>query len=1656
MNSQASPAKRTALILVAASLVLSPLLTVLPGPAHAQDAPGCSQQMKDFPIFIHDIVISKGSADPESVITQDGAVFVEKGDRLNFRIHLMNRIEPTFTVACLPNHDLGSVRVRVSYPLRNLDGFDMGETCDLTQQGSTCSNIREEVQVPEGSSVPDGEHRLRFVAGYGSPFTPLAGAERILVVGQKPDLSPQTLVWTVPESVNDRSTRYGTTELSEFEVAVRNGGTYPNWNPNGGIVFWSRSGFDRPTDTDEAPDQTLTNEQAYTTTAPNLPACLADPTAPAGSDAAAFRRDRQISSSWNTAIDGSTSTNPVTGDTTGPMICSYKRGDRLRMPFAYSVSRKDTGIQVDEGEDLSWAVPSSNWDKPDSVIHGTTMDFTITLFDLIGKAGDYELEVVVDRDADDVGYTPEPTEDDNDIKEEIEVRGVDLQLVKPNIVVAGAGGTGGCGVSPVIGPENGPCPAGSEIILSNLKYRNAGDEDLPSEATNRKWKAAIWLRQGQGEWAIAETSGGKAVVEVPRVHLPGENEQDLWASNVVLPSAASGGVHEIQVRLDHPGNYEGESPPRPLFGPDGIEGTVAETRDSFACPATEGDTNQVWCITLFFNDTTVPEISALDARSDFLLTPDEGEPDIVVLEGRTVTFNATVSDNSLETVEALITLPNGTVVNETMTLENATTQNWTLTKKLVGAVGDHIFRVRAADTFNHSAVSDAGIDFAVREWPKAVDISLLRVNGETDFLNSAPTYQGTAATPKNTWRIEASITQDGRSNAFDRDGKNLTLHHPNGTLMHTLPLDFEVVCDLENAVTGAISQSNVRGEACEADEGEQSPGNPTQVVRNKRPLWFADNTCTSGTDQCAQWKPVKLGWVGEFGMNITVVDAYGRNRSVGPQVPPVLQDKDGPPTVTAPSLSPVAADPGTKVRTSAEVKDALLVKSVALRVTKPDGTTEDLPMRFTTPLDSSTQNGTWTGVFDTGAFKHLDQAGTYATAIVATDFADTETVRKVGQSGEFFRLNDTDTPEIRQLVTVPPEAQEENGPVTWELEVVDSTAVKPPKLTVIRPASGTKTFTMDLDEETGRWTYNLTADPADVGTWTYTVEVEDYSGKLGTATGQIRVERNLAPQAINWKPDTKVGETIWGRAQPTIQVDMVDFGSGVQFDSLKMTVNGAKVNPQTEEIAHGWRLTYTVPSSQTFADGEVVEVGVEAMDNSDPTPLKTSNLKYQFKVDAKPPTAGLEAKPSLSSEGKRVIGAITDLNMTITDAGAGRGPVEVTVQHLAGTQAVTSEVKTFEKNDPLTFRLQDFERAFQGHGDYRIAMKPTDAVGNVLETPVEQFVLYDKSPPKVQVFAQPGQPREVVFANIEDESSVGSAVVKFRPEGGTEDELPLVLQEGAWTATIPPFPRNTTLTFVVEATDFFGNVGSSVPDSFRAGDAVPTINITSPKPGETISGIVDVKWTASDLEVPASKLTVSLYYSRGSEGFQLIPDAQALPNQGSFRLDTSLLPNGEVTLQAIVFDTTNFGDSKVRVIVRNIHQHFGDIEIDGAREVSGNQVLKPGQEAVFSVVVNSPTSRLWANVSRAGGESVLSIPLEASGQGTWKGTFTAPIELGVYEISLAALTPDGPIQTPAAHTFEVQGDETDGKSFVSEWVILSVLFAAALGVGIVGLAQRWN
>jgi len=697
--------------------------------------------------------------DASTVVTDEAGVFAHAGDELAFDLTIENRV-PVHCEGVYDEESSDELRLAVSYLPEtgtSIDAAPVTLDCKATavessiQPGEVCENA--EVKLPSPAHTPAGEQRVRFVAfdadadddGDGVPDDCLdddrredllsddlegacTGAERVIVVDRRPDVAFDSLSWVEPASEERHTTNVHVDSV--FELSIENAGKYPTWNPNGnrGIdTFWARSSYDQPGDGDLEPDERRDDEQAY--------------------DA---REDRGPVCNW------------VANDEEGLQAveypCSYRRGARLDPGIQHELHRNGPDGPVVESDDhklyLGQEYPTV--DKPDAIAHDdneagadNTETRLIEAVDRFRRAGEFSLSTTIDTGSQDDVPEPAGAEDDNVGHRTIDLAGSDLEIQDPRVSIQTPDGVrASC-------TDANPCPLDSTIQVDPA-FANLGDDEATYADTervlDRTWIGAVYL-DGQ----VARTSdGGHANTTFEQVPETTEGAQALFGDEAtdaydgveIEPTAP--GVHELEIRLDHPDNYEAFAVP-----PESETGFVGERSEDHECASTAHAADNAYCQSLVFVDEGPIEI--LDVGVELA---DTGQPLATIEAGEEVCFTASV-DGAPTNVDVTFEHADGTpaYLDRTDAPDTASLQlepadggpgAYEACERVDGPIGDLVYQARAVGSEDTVVSDDASVEI-VRDLanPNVADVTVEK--------RSLPRAEGNPANQK----VQTTIANDG-------------------------------------------------------------------------------------------------------------------------------------------------------------------------------------------------------------------------------------------------------------------------------------------------------------------------------------------------------------------------------------------------------------------------------------------------------------------------------------------------------------------------------------------------------------------------------------------------------------------------------------------------------------------------------------------------------------------------------------------------------------------------------------------------------------------------------------------------------------------------------------------------------------------------------
>jgi peptidoglycan/xylan/chitin deacetylase (PgdA/CDA1 family) len=340
----------------------------------------------------------------------------------------------------------------------------------------------------------------------------------------------------------------------------------------------------------------------------------------------------------------------------------------------------------------------------------------------------------------------------------------------------------------------------------------------------------------------------------------------------------------------------------------------------------------------------------------------------------------------------------------------------------------------------------------------------------------------------------------------------------------------------------------------------------------------------------------------------------------------------------------------------------------------------------------------------------------------------------------------------------------------------------------------------------------------------------------------------------------------------TVALSATDTESGV--DVIRYTLDGS--DPTAASTA------YTDP----FTVSETTTVKFRAWDNVGNVEGTNSQLVQvaQIVPDTEAPTSSIAC------------------NLSACSSGWYNGPVSVSLAAADGGSGVAAIRYTLDGSDP-TASSPAYANPFIVSTTATVKFRAWDNAGNV-EATKSQLVQVDTTAPTSSITCNGGTcstngwyKLSVNVALSAADSQSGVAVIRYTLDGSTPSA-----SSPAYTA---PFTVSTTTTVKYRAWDNAGNVETTKSQSIRVDLAPPTVAITSPSDGATLTGSVKITAAASDA---GSGVVQVSFYADGS----LIGTARSAPY--TINWNTRKVSIGQHTLWAVAQDVA--GNSQTSASIR--------------------------------------------------------------------------------------------------------------------------------------------
>lgn len=694
---------------------------------------------------------------------------------------------------------------------------------------------------------------------------------------------------------------------------------------------------------------------------------------------------------------------------------------------------------------------------------------------------------------------------------------------------------------------------------------------------------------------------------------------------------------------------------------------------------------------------------------------------------------------------------------------------------------------------------------------------------------------------------------------------------------------------------------------------------------------------------------------GIWNYSVRVTDVAGYTRVING----TLDLEDFLPEIVQWNLSAAEVTPPNTIRVQAEITDDNNeVAGAYLNLTRTapgDGATVNITL---TRRTEDASGGTTRFLYDEnvsvrrGSPTAIGLGGTFNATIHVVD--DVGNWNATGLPGTFV-IKDEDAPQLTAFGAIP-NVLEIGENVTFWANASDATNVTM-KLEIFR-AVGSSELLMDPI---------LIPQPAGSGPWNYTTHLNfsaeavhsfrltaiDSTGRASVpGTGTITVRDNLGPKYDVLSPSFMVDGNRYGPATPRIEVVVRDV-EGVQGSSIEMTVGGLPVDfdllPAPGNI-NGYLVSYAVPASKKFNHRDVVDVALNATDNSSEALL--SQFNFSFVVDDVAPTARLVSiVPSFRDRASDVLNVSLASRFTLAAEDTDGLPTGIPTGGIRyrilgggpGAETVYSG----------PFRINDAAGVYTGPRLYQIQFWAEDDVGNFNRQFNVTTVYVDDTPPALFQFFPQGRSINATF--VDDRVGVDRAVVWYRLNDQAYVPLPLVEQQGAWTISLPEGVKGDRISYYLQAwdrlenTETFGNATNPYA-SFDVSNHKPTLRIVTPADGSRVSRTVELRWDAADEDGDALVFTV-YYRAPGRTNFV---EMQRIENSEArrYNVDTTRFPDGEYTFRVAVGDGGFVTLAETTVTVINRAEAIGAVRVTGDA-VPGGTVLVTAEVTKAEAIVSA-------------------------------------------------------------------------------------------------------
>jgi hypothetical protein len=348
----------------------------------------------------------------------------------------------------------------------------------------------------------------------------------------------------------------------------------------------------------------------------------------------------------------------------------------------------------------------------------------------------------------------------------------------------------------------------------------------------------------------------------------------------------------------------------------------------------------------------------------------------------------------------------------------------------------------------------------------------------------------------------------------------------------------------------------------------------------------------------------------------------------------------------------------------------------------------------------------------------------------------------------------------------------------------------------------------------------------------------------------------------------------------------------------------------TDTKVTGYKVYYQADSSTQPFTGTGATNGASPINVSNLTSATISGLNpshaYYFAVTAYDATGAESAYSNIVAIPESQPPTVSITSPTNNASVSGTASVTASATDNVGVTKVEFYVNgVLQATDTATPYLYSWNTSGLAAGTYTLMAKAYDAAGNVGQSSnVTVTVIKDTTAPTVSLTAPTGGSTVSGAVAITSSASdnVGVTKVEFYENGVLLNATNVAPYSYNWNTTTV---ANGSYTLSAKAYDAAGNVGQSANVSVTVSNAVadttaPTVSISAPANGASVSGTVSVTASASD-NVGVTKVE---FYVNGAL------QATDTASPYTFSWNTAAVPNGSYTLTAKAYDAAgNVGQS---------------------------------------------------------------------------------------------------------------------------------------------------